>query len=52
MAGVLSYQLRIAAGAAAAAALALTIPVVAQQPTFLAEGVTALETVVYRLDRR
>src|SRR3954452_15632611 len=36
MSGVLSYQLRIAAGVAAAAALALTIPVVAQQPTFRA----------------
>ena len=34
MSGVLSYRLRIAAGVAAAAALALTIPVVAQQPTF------------------
>ena len=36
MSGVLSYRLRIAAGVAAAAALALTIPVVAQQPTFRA----------------
>jgi len=36
MSGVLSYRLRIAAGVAAAAALALTIPAVAQQPTFRA----------------
>lgn len=36
MSGVLSYRLRIASGVAAAAALALTIPVVAQQPTFRA----------------